>query len=283
MTIRWTIGQCVGDGARRLAAAGIAEPWREARLLLAHVLGVEPAVVIGYPERTVVDQPRFAAAIARRAAREPLSHITGHREFWSLEFEVTPATLDPRPDSETLIESVLTAFPDRQSAISILDLGTGTGCLLLSLLSERPRATGLGVDIEPAAVAVARRNAVRLGLAERARFVVGSWGSALGGQFDLIVANPPYISTADIGSLQREVAEYEPRRALDGGVDGLDAFRAMSRDVARLLAPDGMAVIEFGLGQGDAVTQIMAVAGLSADAFGLDLAGHHRCLACRKR
>lgn len=283
MIERPTIGNCVAEGARRLTAAGIPEPRREARLILAHVLGVEPVAVAGYPERSVAAISEYEALIARRAEREPLSHLTGHREFWSLEFEVSPATLDPRPDSETLVETALAALRDREAAPSILDFGTGTGCLLLALLSELPQATGLGIDIDPAAVAVARRNAARLGLADRAGFVVGNWGRALDGRFDLVVANPPYIPAADIAGLGREVAEYEPRWALDGGVDGLDAYRALAGDIERLLAADGLAVLEFGLGQGDEVASVMAGAGLVADGFARDLAGRRRCLACRKR
>lgn len=283
MSARATIEDCIAAGARRLAAAGIPAPRREARLILAHVLGAEPFALMGYPERVVTDVSGYEALIGRRAAREPLSHLTGRREFWSLDFEVTPATLDPRADSETLVEAALNAVPDADAALSVLDLGTGTGCLLLALLSERPIAAGLGVDIDPAAVVVARRNAARLGLAGRAHFAVGNWGEALTGPFDLVMANPPYVQAAEIPGLEREVAEYEPRRALDGGPDGLDAYRALTGDIARLVAPRGTAVLEFGLGQGDDVAALMASAGLVADGFVHDLSGHRRCVVCRKR
>lgn len=283
MTGPVTIAECVADGAQRLADAGVPEPRREARLILAHALGIEPVVVTGYPERRVPDAARYEELIARRAAREPLSHLTGRREFWSLDFEVTPATLDPRPDSETVIETALSVSPNPDTALTILDLGTGTGCLLLALLSERPRAEGIGIDIDPAAVAVARRNADRLALSGRARFAVGDWGRALEGRFDLIISNPPYIPAADIAVLQREVSEYEPRRALDGGADGLDAYRALAGDVLRLLAPGGAAVYEFGLGQGDGVAEVVEGAGLAVEGFARDLAGRRRCIVCRKR
>lgn len=283
MTARITIGDCVDDGARQLAAAGVPEPRREARLILAHALGVEAVTVTGYPERLIHDASRFERLIKRRAAREPLSHLTGRREFWSLDFEVTSATLDPRPDSETVVAAALAAVPDRDTRCSILDFGTGTGCLLLAILSERPYARGVGIDLDPAAVAVARRNASRLGFSDRTRFVAGNWGGALSGQFDLIVSNPPYIPTSEIATLQPEVAVYEPRLALDGGGRGLDAFRALAGDIARLLAPGGAAILEFGLGQGDSVGAIMSGAGLAIGGFWKDIAGHRRCVMCRKR
>ena len=269
-------------GARRLAEAGIGDARREARLILAHVLGVEPVTIMGYPEREVDDATVYEALIARRAAREPLSHLTGRREFWSLEFEVTAETLDPRPDSETLIEAALAALPDREAELSILDFGTGTGCLLLALLSELPNSRGLGIDISQATLSVARRNAERLGLADRAGFAIGDWGAALGGPFDLIVSNPPYIPSDDIASLQAEVAQYEPRRALDGGEDGLNPYRRLAEDLARLLTPRGVAVLEFGVGQGPAIAALMAARGLVNPAFHKDLAGHDRCLTLSK-
>lgn len=278
-----TVGEVLSGGAGRLAAAGVPEPRREARLLLAHALGVETAVVLGYPERPVGDASRFEELIERRAAREPLSHLTGHREFWSLDFTVTPDTLDPRPDSETVVEAALKRFTGRAAPASILDLGAGTGCLLLALLHELPDAAGVGVDILPAAVEVARGNAEKLGLGGRARFFVGDWGAALAGPFELIVANPPYIPTGEIAGLQREVAQYEPRRALDGGPDGLEGYRELAGDVARLLAPGGTAILEFGMGQADDVGHILEAAGLPVEEFAADLSGTSRCAICRKR
>lgn len=278
-----TIGDYVAVGASRLAAAGVPNPRREARLLLAHVLQVDPIVITGYPERPVPAGEAFERLIARRVDREPLSHLTGHREFWSLDLEVTAATLDPRPDSETIVETALTAFADPDAPIDVLDLGTGTGCLLLAVLHEVPGATGLGVDLSPAALAVARRNADRLGLASRARFEEGDWGGALRGRFDLILCNPPYIPTGQIAGLEPEVAAFEPRVALDGGPDGLDSYRALMPDIARLLAAKGVAMLECGAGQCAAVGQIAADAKLAAAGVYRDLAGHDRCLAVRKR
>lgn len=282
MTALATIGECLADGARRLAEAGIPDARREARLILAHALGVAPTVVNGYPERPVLDRQPYEALIGRRTNREPLSHLTGRREFWSLPFEVTAATLDPRPDSETVVEAALAVFPDPEAALTVLDLGTGTGCLLLAVLSERKMATGVGTDIDPAAVAVARRNAYRLGLAERATFVVADWGRALEGQFDIVVANPPYIPGHEIAGLQPEVAQFEPLLALDGGADGLDAYRCLAGDIARLLTAGGAAVVEFGTDQADRVASIMTGAGLIVDRCVPDLDGRWRCLVCRK-
>lgn len=283
MTGTGSIGACLEKGARRLAEAGIPDARREARLILAHALGIEPVTVLGYPERAVDDASHYEELIARRATREPLSHLTGRREFWSLEFEVTNATLDPRADSETLVEAALAAVPDRQAPLSIVDFGTGTGCLLLALLSEFPKATGLGVDIAEETLAVARRNAARLGFADRAALAIGNWGESLAGPVDLIVGNPPYIPAGEIAALQREVADYEPRRALDGGADGLDAYRRLGRDIFRILRPGGLVVLEFGLGQGTAVERLMLAEGLIAQGFSRDLAGHDRCLTLVKR
>ncbi len=240
-------------------------------------------MVAGYPEREVPEPAVFEALIARRERREPLSHLTGRREFWSLELETGPATLDPRPDSETLIEAALDVVEDRADPLSVLDLGTGTGCLLLAILHELPRAAGVGIDASPEALAVARRNATHLGLASRARFEEGDWGRALQRPFDLILCNPPYIPTAQISQLEPEVAEYEPRIALDGGPDGLDSYRAVMPDIARILTPRGAAVLEFGAGQGAAVGQIVAGAELAVAGVYRDLAGHDRCLVARKR
>ncbi|MCG8542811.1 MAG: HemK family protein methyltransferase, partial [Alphaproteobacteria bacterium] len=181
------------EAIARLKSAGIAQPQREARLLLAHASGADQATIIGYPEYAVADRTGFFALIEERAQGRPMAQLLGRREFWSLDFDVTPDTLDPRPDSETLVEAALAAVADRQAAVSVLDLGTGTGCLLLALLSELPNAWGVGVDRSPAAAAVARNNAVRLGLAGRAPIVVGDWAAALQGDFDLLLVNPPYI------------------------------------------------------------------------------------------
>ncbi len=276
------IGQLLVWASGELAAAGIAESRRDARLLLQAAAGLDAAQIIGFPERDLgaAAEAGFASLIGRRKAREPVSRILGRREFWSLPFIVSRHTLDPRPDSETLIEAVLERLANRQAPISILDLGTGTGCLLLALLSEYPAASGLGVDIQPGAVVTARENAGALDLAARSEFRVGDWGRDLTGPYDLVVSNPPYIAATAIPALDPEVAGYDPLPALDGGRDGLAAYRALAPDAARLLRPGGILVLEIGQGQGDSVCEIMARAGLAIIGLRADLAGIERCIIC---
>lgn len=267
-----------------LAAAGVPEPRRDARLLLAAALGTDAAGLLARDDRPVEPEAvaRFAAAVARRAAREPVSRILGMREFWSLRLIVTPATLDPRPDSETLVEAALDAVPDRAAPLRILDLGAGTGCLLLALLSELPQATGIGIDRDPDAVSAAAANAASLDLANRASFQVGDWAAGLAGPFDLIVSNPPYIPDVEIAGLAPEVARYEPRAALSGGADGLVAYRELAPQIARLLAPRGHAVLEFGARQDRAVGEILSAAGLEICGFRRDLSGILRCVVATR-
>ncbi|HZB92985.1 MAG TPA: peptide chain release factor N(5)-glutamine methyltransferase [Stellaceae bacterium] len=280
-----SFGEAVASLAPRLAAAGIAEARREARLLVALAAGVEPGAVLGWPERPLdsAAEARLAMLAARRAAREPYARLAGRRQFWSLDFTLSAATLEPRPDSETLIEAALERLPDRRAPLRILDFGTGSGCLLLALLSELPHAFGIGVDLLPEAAAIARRNAAALGLADRAAFVVGSWGEALARPVDVILANPPYICSESIDSLAPEVAHYEPRAALDGGKDGLAAYRALAGTVGRLLEPEGMAFFELGVDQRVAVAALMRGAGLRPEATRRDLAGIERVLVVARR
>jgi release factor glutamine methyltransferase len=258
----------------RLAAAGIEEPRREARLLLAASLGTNAAGLIARDE---VDPASYAEALARRVAREPLAYITGRREFWGLEFFTSPATLIPRPDTETLIEAVLESGLKPRN---VLDLGTGTGCLLLATLHEFSGAFGVGVDINPDAAALAARNARALGLAGRAAFLAGSWATALDQRFDLVLSNPPYIEGAEISGLMPEVQKYEPMAALDGGADGLDAYRAIIAALPSILAPDGLAVLELGAGQAISVAALAAEAGFSCSVRP-DLAGIDRAALLR--
>ena len=259
----------LADITARLKAAGIEEPRREARLLLAAALNTNAA---GLVARDAVDPTAYAQVLARRVAREPLAYITGRKEFWGLEFATAPATLIPRPDTETLVEAVLESGLKPRM---VLDLGTGTGCLLLAVLHEFPEAFGVGVDINPAAAALAAQNASTLGLARRAAFLAGSWASALAGKFDLVLSNPPYIEHADVAALMPEVAKYEPVAALDGGADGLDAYRAIIAALPRILAPGGLAVLELGAGQAIYVARLAAAAGFSCH-FRADLAGIER-------
>ena len=211
------------------------------------------------------DMASFAPLIARREAREPLALILGRREFWGLEFAVSPATLIPRPESETLIEAAIAAFLHRPPPRLILDLGTGTGCLLLAALSEFPGAFGIGVDRSPAAAALAARNATSLQLADRAGIVCADWADALDGRFDLVLCNPPYIRSEDLGSLMPEVACHEPRSALDGGPDGFAAYRRLLPVLPRLLIPGSVAVLELGAGQAETAAELALQAGLAGD------------------
>jgi release factor glutamine methyltransferase len=279
-----TIGDLLKDGAARLATAGIDGAAREVRLLLQAASGIPISTQIAFPERTIADAAavQFGDLLERRARREPMAHILGRREFWSLAFKVTADTLDPRPDSETLVQAVLDQVPDRSAALRLIDFGTGTGCLLLALLHELPNATGVGVDVSAAALAVAAENAAALGLAQRVASHRGDWDDGIDPGFDVVLSNPPYIPSGDIAGLQPEVASFEPRQALDGGPDGLDSYRRLGPAAMRLLVPGGLAAFEIGLGQGDSVRRIMTVAGLRHIATARDLAAVERCLLFRK-
>lgn len=274
-------GAALAEAADRLRRAGVATPRLDARLLLAAALGRGPEALIGYPERPLRpgEAASFESLLRRRLAREPVSRILGRREFWGLAFGLGPATLDPRPDSETLVEAALAGLPDRRAPLRLLDLGTGTGCLLLALLSELPNAWGVGIDRAPAAVAVARRNGLALGLGGRASFLVGDWGRSLRARFDLILCNPPYLRAAEIAALEPEVALFDPPAALSGGDDGLEAYRALMPDLARLLALSGRAILELGAGQRDAVQALARSQGLALQGEHADLSGRIRCVA----
>jgi release factor glutamine methyltransferase len=224
---------------------------------------------------------RLASLVARRAAHEPLALILGRREFWSLEFAVSPATLIPRPESETLIEAAVAAFAHCAPPRLLLDLGTGTGCLLLAALSEFPAALGVGVDCSAEAAALAAGNAVALHLADRALFLCGDWADPLDAQFDLVLGNPPYVRTADLDGLMPEVARHEPRTALDGGPDGFAAWRRLLPELPRLLAPEGIAVLEIGAGQAETAEGLARQAGFGV-ASRPDLAGIPRALVLRR-
>ena len=271
-----TVGEALRQGAALLAAAGVDSPRLDARLLLGHATGLSREALLRDPGRGVDPAP-YHAFLARRAAREPLALILGRQEFWSLDLEVSAATLIPRADSETVIEAALAAVPDRGWVRSILDLGTGTGCLLLAALTEFPAAWGLGVDRAAEAARLAARNAGALGMAARAAFLCGDWDGALSGRFDLVLSNPPYIPGGDIAGLMPEVARHEPGGALDGGPDGLDAYRHILAALPHLLAPGGTAVLEVGFGQADAVA---ALAG-GPVMFRSDLGGTPRAMVVR--
>jgi peptide chain release factor 1 len=275
-----TVAQALTRATGDLAAGGTAVPRLDARLLLAHALGVPPERMMSLGARILseAEQSAFRDLLRRRHTGEPTSRIVGRREFWSLEFEVTPDVLDPRPDSETIVEAALAELQGR-AAPRIADLGTGSGCLLLALLAERRDATGLGIDISAAACRVAAGNARRLGLDGRVVFACMDWnGAAAACGFDAVVSNPPYIADGEIERLAPEVARHDPRDALSGGADGLDAYRRLAPAVAALLRPGGFAAVEIGAGQRPAVERIFAVRGLVLRAARRDLAGIDRCL-----
>ncbi|MGE5269736.1 MAG: peptide chain release factor N(5)-glutamine methyltransferase [Thiohalocapsa sp.] len=282
--MRASVGTVLADAAAALAAAAFEEPRRQARRLVAAALGLTAAEVFAHPERemTAAEAVQLGDMLRRMLSREPLSRIVGVREFWGLDFLLSADTLDPRPESETVVEAVLARLPDRSMPYRFLDLGTGTGCLLLAVLSEYRRAYGIGIDRTPGAVRTARQNAVLTGLAARARFIAGHWAAAVGGAFDAIVANPPYIASFSIPALMPEVREHDPLLALDGGADGLMAYRAIALDLPRLLPPGGLFATEIGAGQGEAVTAILHAAGLAIEAVVPDLAGIGRVVVARR-
>ena len=278
-----TVGAFLCQAGQVLRAAAIESPRLEARLLLAHALGTTQEALLREPGAAVPEAAaaRFHAALAARLEATPVAHILGQQGFWTLDLAVSPATLIPRADSEALVDAALEAFPDPGAPLRVLDLGTGTGCLLLAVLAERPRAFGVGVDLVPAAAALAAANAVRNGLADRAAFLAGDWANALSGRFDLVLSNPPYIESEAIPGLMPEVSRHEPASALDGGPDGLDAYRRLVDLLPGLLNPGGAAVLELGIGQLPAVETLARAAGLAPGGCRRDLGGIERALVLR--
>jgi release factor glutamine methyltransferase len=276
------------DTAVALAAAGIDNVRFEARLLLAKAAGLPVEALIGRGRdpvaAAIVDALRSLSV--RRLQHEPMAYILGEREFWGLPFKVTPEVLVPRPDSETIIEAGLALLPDRERCWRLLDLGLGSGCLLLTLLKELPNAGGVGLEISHGALEVARDNAAALDVAARATLVQGDWRQPgwedrLGGPFDLVVSNPPYVESAAISRLMPEVAQYEPRQALDGGPDGLTAYRTIAAAGRRLVTPEGHLLFEVGHGQATEIVGILASVGLAPLPPWKDLGGIERVVGAR--
>ena len=268
-----TVSAALTAAARRLAPQS-ATARLDAELLMAHALGVSREdLLLRRLDSAVPDA--FTALVGRRRAGEPVAYITGRRAFWTIELEVGPGVLIPRPDSETLVEAAVEHFRGRAPE-RILDLGTGPGTLLLAALDQWPKALGLGVDASEAALSYARRNAERLGLAGRAELRLGDWTAGLEGPFDLILCNPPYIEAGE--PLMRDVAEWEPHEALFAGEDGLDAYRRLAPAIPPLLAPGGLACLEVGAFQASAVAALFEARGLAVSRR-TDLSGHVRCLA----
>ena len=275
-----TLGSILAEASRAFTAIGCGEARRKARRLITSALGVGSSEMLSYLDREIPEpEARHIRRLVSRALQcEPLSRILGRREFWGIEFGLSADTLDPRPDSEAIVEAVLRRIPERDAPLRLLDLGTGTGCLLLALLCELPKATGVAIDIVLGAAAAARMNAAALGFASRAWFCVGDWGKPLSARFAVVVFNPPYITRAGLAELPRAVRDYDPARALDGGIDGLHAFRAIGAHLPRLLGPDGIFVTEVGIGQVDAVCAILRGVGMAIDGIERDLAGVARCV-----
>ncbi len=283
-----TVTGAVRAAAAALRVAGTGTPELDARILACRASGLGRTQLITQ-SRSVLD-PEAAATlrelVARRCNGEPIARILGQREFWGMDFLLTPAALVPRPDSETLVQaalSVIEAGPGRKAPLRIADLGTGSGCLLVALLAELPAAFGVGIDISWEAVRTARENAARNGVGERSAFIAGSWAAAVTGRFDVIVTNPPYIASSELAELDVEVSEYEPRIALDGGSDGLGAYRALLPSAVQSLASDGVFLAEVGAGQAAAVTRLIVGAGLASEQAWRDLSGIDRAVSARKQ
>jgi release factor glutamine methyltransferase len=270
--------------AEKFRQAGIESAETDARLLMAHALGIDRVELIANGERALnLDETKAIDALgARRLKREPIARIFGRKEFWSLSLQVSPAVLVPRPETETVVEAALDAAVRdalQMEKLRILDIGTGSGALLLALLSELPNAVGIGTDISAAALEVARANAEANDLAGRSTFVACDIAAGVRGPFDLIVSNPPYVARGDIATLAPEVRDYDPALALDAGGDGLDGYRAIAAQARRLLAPGGKLIVELGIGQEPAVRALFTKAGLTVAAARDDLAGIPRALS----
>ena len=269
----------------RLETAGVDGPVIDARLLVEAASGASRIDIITDPHRLLTDEQALTleSLVSRREKREPVSHILGVRGFWKIMLKVTPDVLTPRPDTESLLDVLLPRIP-ADHPLSVLDLGVGSGAILLAILSERPAARGLGVDVSAEAVAVARENAANLGLSSRVALLRGDWTAGLACEsFDVVVANPPYVPTGELADLAPEVRDHEPRLALDGGLDGLDAYRELAPQVMRVLRPEGVFAVEVGLGQAAAVQRLFEDAGAASVSVHNDLTDRPRIVAGMKK
>jgi release factor glutamine methyltransferase len=273
------------QGARsRLEAAGVPGPVIDARVLVEAACGVTRADIVGDPHRelSAAQVERLDAYLERRIRREPVSHILGRKGFWNIMLGVTSDVLTPRPETEVIVDHALRLFPEGRP-FRILDLGVGSGAILLAILAERPAARGLGIDVSEEALAVARDNAARLGLADRIALLRGDWSGGLAGsEFDLVVSNPPYIASPVIETLDPEVRDYEPRIALDGGPDGLDAYRRLAPEILRMLRPGGRFLVEIGYDQKAAAESLFRAAGAMEVETLPDLSTHDRVVTGMK-
>lgn len=269
---------------RTLSEAGFDTAALDARLLLLTAIGISATDLITWPDTPLTpEQATTLAAFAeRRLKHEPVARIVGEREFWGLPFRLSPATLVPRPDTETLVETALALLPDRQAPLRIVDFGTGSGCILVALLHELPQATGLGVDLSFGALVTARANAAGNRVGNRCHFALSRWADAIAGRFDLIVSNPPYIASGVIPTLDEEVRDHDPRLALDGGPDGLEPYRILLTEAERLLAPGGLLVVEIGYDQAEALSRLAGLHGLEILRIAHDLSNNPRCVAMKR-
>lgn len=279
----WTVGGAVNDLTKEFTGAGLDTPRLDARILVGGAVKLEPSVLFARADQRLSAEETEAVRgfAARRLKHEPVSRILGHREFWGLDFKLNAATLDPRPDTETLVSAALALKARYPGPRRILDLGTGTGCILIAILNEWPEATGLGIDRAPQAAEGAAENAARLGLAARAAFREGNWCDGLDEGFDLIVSNPPYIALRDAATLAPDVAVFDPHLALFGGEDGLEAYRALIPAAKPRLKEGGRILLEIGATQADAVENLLTRAGFALESRVLDLAGKTRVLTAR--
>jgi release factor glutamine methyltransferase len=279
-----TRAEALTDLRRTFSEAGFETAALDARLLLLTALGISATDLITRPDtRLSPDEAETLAAFARRRLdHEPVARIVGIREFWGLPFRLSPETLVPRPDTETVVETALDLLPDRQAPVRIVDFGTGSGCILVALLHELSRATGLGVDLSFGALVTARTNAADNRVGGRCHFALSRWADAVSGTFDLIVSNPPYIASGVIPTLDEEVREHDPRLALDGGPDGLEPYRILLSEAGRLLSPQGLLVVEIGYDQAEDLGSLARVYGLEILRFAHDLSDNPRCIAMKR-
>jgi len=276
-----TRAEALAAAKNRLEIAGVETPALDAKLLLLETECISSAGLIADPDCEMVAQSSYDSMIKRRCSREPVSKILGYRDFWSFRFSVNPDVLDPRPDTETLIESAL-ELTESKAPLRILDLGTGSGCILLTLLAERPNASGVGVDISDAALATAKHNAEEMKLQHHSYFIVSNWFSALDETFDVVVSNPPYISFTESDTLSPEVRDWDPEAALFAGMDGLQAYREIASGLATVLKPSGIAFLEIGQGQAQPVIELFKEAGFRRISSRKDLGGIERCLILQR-
>jgi len=278
-----SVGEVYRHVTQRLRSAKVESPQLDARVLTAHVLGCAPEELIRY-DRQVLDersQLQLFELIERRIEREPVAYLVGEKEFWSHTFFVEPGVLIPRPDTETIIEAILNAVVDRKKPLSILDLGTGTGCILITLLKELPHAVGVGVDISEVALGIAAKNAIRHGVSDRISWISSDWLGNVNGSFDIIVANPPYIDVDDYRGLGRSVRDFEPQVALVGGTDGLGAYREICKDVTDHLKTEGTIYLEIGHRQAADVSQLLRANSMIVVDIVKDLSQNDRCVVAR--